>query len=46
MTNGVLDASKEALEPVWEEGFLDPEEAGAERDSPDNPWVHEITAGL
>ena len=45
-TDGVLGARKGALEPVREEGFPDPEEAGAERDSPDDPWVCVVTAGL
>ena len=45
-TDGVLGAREGALEPVREEEFLDPKEAGAERDSPDNPWVRVVTAGL
>ena len=42
----MLATYEEALEPVWEEGFPDPEEVGAERDSPDNPWLRVLTAGL
>ena len=45
-TDRVLGTCEGALEPVWEEGFPDPEEAGAERGSPDDPWVRVVTAGL
>ena len=45
-TDGELGAREGALKPVREEGFPDPEEAGAERDSLDDPWVRVVIAGV